>query len=262
MSTVAKRSLNAVSWRSTSRAHGHAAAQLVGGREQEALQALRPLRAVFARVEQARAPAGGQVAPAQAVAHHAGDLPARQPLGNRDLHDVGRHALLERVEGGGEAHVLAERERAGLELVACVPPAARAAGRRSSSTRRPCSSSSSAICSRLEPARHHHPHLLAALVREGLEERHEEPAIPRHREHGREQGRRCGPSAGAGGSGRGSSVLGLAEPVARSSTSGATGAARLALSACNLALPGRAAPARDRRGSVAHSVRPAPARVR
>ena len=72
-----------------------------------------------------RAPARGQVAAAQPSGHHGRDLPARQALGDRDLDDVRRHALLQRVERRAEAHVLPEHVGAGLQLVA-APLEARA----------------------------------------------------------------------------------------------------------------------------------------
>ena len=76
----------------------------------------------------------------------------------------------------------------------------------------PSLSSSSAICSRLDP-RGTTTQLLAALVRERLEERHEEPGHTRDRDHGHEQGDDAAPARTRATAGRGGQLLRLPEPV-------------------------------------------------
>ena len=95
------------------------APQLIGGGEQKPLQAGRPARRpVAARVQAARARAGGQVGAGQArPAHEDRRLAPRSPLGDHHAHDGGSgRPGGEALERGAVAHVPGQQVAARLEL--------------------------------------------------------------------------------------------------------------------------------------------------
>ena len=79
--------------------------QLVGGREQEALEVGGALCVELARVERRRAPRGRQVVALELVPDQLRDLASRAALRHGDGHEVGRRAGRERVQGRAVAHV-------------------------------------------------------------------------------------------------------------------------------------------------------------
>ena len=120
-----------------------------------------------------RAAAGAHVVAAQPLRERP-DLRAREALGDGDLDHVRRHALLERVERGREAHVLAQLVRARPE-VAAVAGEPGAELEEAGVVTTPACSSRSAIWERLEPCGIVTRTVLAAVALERLEERVGEP---------------------------------------------------------------------------------------
>ena len=105
------------------------AAQLVGGREEEALEARgRGVEPVFPICELCAVLAGGEVVAANPrPAGEWRDLPAAQALGDRQIDHVPRGARDERVEHVAVGHVLAQRVGARLEIAAVPAIRARSA---------------------------------------------------------------------------------------------------------------------------------------
>ena len=139
--TFEKRCLNACSCFVTSCVDRRAALQLVGGREQEALEVGGVAGAVARRVEDRGPLRGGEVVALQARERRR-DLAPRPALGNDDGHDVRRRALGENRDHVAVAHVLLQHVAAGLQVARACRRSWPARRRRTSSRSRPCFSSS------------------------------------------------------------------------------------------------------------------------
>ena len=255
-------------------AHARALLELVRGREQEALEARRPLGPVVARIEVGVAPGRLDVVAGQRL-HERSDLAPRATLRDRDPDHVRRQPLLEAVEHGRVLHVAGERVRAGLELLA----AARQPGSQLEEGRARHDAlllQQVGDVAQARTLRDHHRHAALAVAGERLEQADQEAARGEHHDQqgaDREQApparvappRRPGAVRGRWRR-RGREPLRLGQPVARLGgrrrgrrrrcRPRVAGATRGPLAARGLALL-RRSPARHRRRPVGHVRGPA-----